>query len=109
MVRLTSVDSKCQPGYEESNNYFYYVENKRTNNVYLESGFRTKEIIHNVLKTQVKDPNEYLSKDSGYMLVIFETNIFPTVEKAYYYELISYFRPENDIKIYNNERRNEFL
>lgn len=41
--------------------------------------------------------------------MILQLNILPTVEKAYYYELINYSKPESDIKIYCNEKKHELL
>lgn len=35
--------------------------------------------------------------------------MLPTVEKAFYYELIFYNSPDSDVKIYTNERRAEVL
>jgi hypothetical protein len=43
------------------------------------------------------------------MILIMQLNILPTVEKAYYYELISYNRPEPDLKIYFNEKKQGLL
>ena len=43
------------------------------------------------------------------MILIMQLNILPTVEKAYYYELISYNKPEPDLKIYFNEKKQALL
>lgn len=55
-----------------------------------------------MLKSQIDDPYSLLSRNSGNLLVIFQINILPTVEKAYYYELIFYSHPDCDIKLYHN-------
>lgn len=65
-------------------------------------GNASKQAIYNVLLTQVSDPYNLLSRRWHHLLLILQVNILPTVEKAYYYELISYSRPENDMKIYFN-------
>ena len=41
--------------------------------------------------------------------MVFQLNILPTVEKVYYYELISYSKPDSDLKIYCNEKKKDLL
>lgn len=62
-----------------------------------------------MLRSQVEEPFKLLSRTSGSLLAIFQINILPTVEKAYYYELIFYSQPDCDIRLYHNERKSELL
>lgn len=71
--------------------------------------FGDKQAICNVLRSQVEEPFRLLSRTSGNLLAIFQINILPTVEKAYYYELIFYSQPDCDIKLYHNEKKSELL
>jgi len=41
--------------------------------------------------------------------MVLEVNVFLTVEKAYYYELINYTRPDNDLRIFYNDKKGELL
>ena len=66
-------------------------------------------MVYRALLTQLNEPYSVLSLRSGHMILIMQLNILPTVEKAYYYELISYNRPEPDLKIYFNEKKQGLL
>ena len=103
------MDSKIAPNFEEALACFSYVENIETGEILPFNSLNRKKTVSNILSTQIKDPYSLLSLKEGHNLVIFQLNILPTVEKAYYYELVSYSKPENDIKIYSNEKKNELL
>lgn len=68
-----------------------------------------KGAIYRMLLTQLVDPWSVLSLKEGQLLMVFQLNILPTVEKAYYYELINYSGPEHDIKVYYNEKKVDLL
>ena len=99
---LVSVDSKSCPNFEDSLANFSYLENTETGETLPANGRDNKKAIRNLLSAQLKDPLSVLSLKEGHRLLVFQLNILPTVEKAYYYELISYSKPDTDIKIYCN-------
>jgi hypothetical protein len=53
--------------------------------IFPEGGAETKQTIYNIVRTQLVDPELVLSRKSGQALLVFQVNILPTVEKAYYY------------------------
>ena len=58
--------------------YYSYVEDISTGYIYPANGEHKKNIIINILRSQVEDPYKLLSRRSGNILVIFQINIFPT-------------------------------
>jgi hypothetical protein len=108
-VMLMSADGRFAPNFEDSAMHYSYVESVGTGECFHGASFGDKLAIANVLRSQVADPYVLLSRTAGNLLVIFQLNILPTVEKAYYYELIFYSHPEADIKIYHNEKKTEML
>jgi hypothetical protein len=85
--------------------HYSYVEDLSIKECYHGASYGDKQAVYNILRSQVADPFTLLSRSDGNLLVIFQLNILPTVEKAYYYELIFYSHPECDIKIYHNEKK----
>jgi hypothetical protein len=108
-VILLSVDSKITPNFEEQTANLSYIEDVYNGTIMPGNGCANRQTIFNILNMHLEDPNIVLSRKDKHLLMIFEVNILPTAEKAYYYELISYKQPENDIRLYCNEKRAEFL
>lgn len=68
-----------------------------------------RQTIFNILKSFMDDPNVVLSRREKHLVMVLEVNVFLTVEKVYYYELINYTRPENDLRCYYNDKKGELL
>lgn len=66
-----------------------------------------KNLILNVLRSRVSNPEEVLNLKNTNKIYIFEKNILVTSEKVYYYELIS--NNYEDISIYKNVKKVQFL
>jgi hypothetical protein len=108
-VMLASADSKFVPGFEESPARLSYVEGLGQGEGMAGETVAVKQAVYDVLLTQLVEPFEVLSLRQGHLLLVIQLNVLPTVEKAFYYELVSYSRPEQDLKIYFNEKKNELL
>lgn len=104
-----SADSRFAPKFEDSAMHYSYVERVETGECFYGDSFGSKQVVANILRSQLDDPFSVLSRTEGNLLLIFQLNILPTVEKAYYYELIFYSHPEADIRTYHNERKTEML
>jgi hypothetical protein len=49
------------------------------------NAYHIRQNISSILKAFVDDPNVLLSRREKHILIIFEVNVFLTMEKTYYY------------------------
>jgi hypothetical protein len=105
-VFMFSADSKVTPAFDEGYGFYGYVENIKKGTIESHEGKSHKELILNVLRSRVANPEASLNAVSLNRILIFEKNILVTSDKVYYYELIS---ANNDINIYKSAKKLQFL
>lgn len=76
---MVSADTKISPCIEKIFTKYAFSEDFSTGKIFPENhGIHDKASIFNVLRTFVKDPEEYINSVKGSRINIFELNIFLT-------------------------------
>lgn len=103
---LLSAESRITPHFDEAYIYYSYIENLGLQRIETEEGMKQRQLILNILKTYMSNPEIVLSIEGRSMLLIFEPRVMMSSEKEYICELEG---DEEDIRVWKNTKKVDFL
>lgn len=103
---LLSAESRITPHFDEAYIYYSYIENLGLQRIETEEGMKQRQLILNILKTYLSNPEIVLSIEGKSVLLNFEPRVMMSSEKEYTCELEG---DEDDIRVWKNAKKVDFL